>query len=240
MKILAIVVIYNPNENDVINNILQYINEVDNLIIWQNTPISEFVKCKLNFPELKDKIIYMGENKNKGIAYAFNKAYEIMMVKPYSYSHLLLMDQDSIWINFKDYKNKIKKENLGSIYSPIVNNEIIQKEGLSKVNNCINSGTVIPLEVLKIIGKFNEEYSIDCVDYDFCFKANRKSVNIYKVHGCHLTQIFGTPNKSTIFNLKSYNYPPERLFFITRNHILMWRDYPDQVDSIIRKRILKD
>lgn len=238
MKILAVVVVYYPNVDDVRNNILRYINYIDKLIIWQNTPIDELEKYKLIFSEFKDKIIFMGENENKGIAYALNKAYEILMLRPNIYSHLLVMDQDSSWVNFKDYKSKIKNNN--SIYSPIINNEIIQKEGFSRVNSCITSGVVFPLEVLKRIGKFNEQYSVDCVDYDFCFKANRKGINIYKVNGCNLTQIFGTPHKSKIFNLKSHNYPPERLFFITRNHILLWRDYPEQINKVIRKRILKD
>ena len=60
MKILAIIVIYKPNEVDVINNILQFINEVDNLIIWKNSPSTEIQNYFETKTKFKNKIITLG------------------------------------------------------------------------------------------------------------------------------------------------------------------------------------
>lgn len=240
MKILAIIVIYKPNEVDVINNILQFINEVDNLIIWKNSPSTEIQNYFETKTKFKNKIITLGNEINRGIAFPLNKAYEIFMNPSNEYSHLLTMDQDSKWINFKDYKRKISNSSCNAIYTPIVNNKVSIDKDFLNIHSCITSGTIFTYEALKKIGKFNEQYSVDCVDYDFSFRANRKGVKIYKVNGSFMDQIFGIPISSKFLNFKSYEYSAKRLFFITRNHIMIWRDYPDQINETMKKRILKD
>jgi len=220
MKILAILVTYYPSIEDVSANILSFIDYIDKLIIWENTPHNYNEKFKLNLFRNKDKVIFMGKGKNMGLAFAFNRAYDFMFHNSNQYTHLLLMDQDSKWINFKDFYNAINNLPQDAIYTPNVNYELEQGHGILKVKTCINSGTIIPIEVLKIIGKFNEIYSVDCVDYDFCFKASRRNINIYKLSECNLNQIYGKPINSKYFHLTTNIYSPKRLFFIVRNHLL--------------------
>lgn len=240
MKILGIVVVYNPNIVDLRKNILTYIDDIETLIIWQNTILSEKDRLILGFNQsIESKIIYMGEGMNVGIAYALNQAYKLMF-KDNKYSHLLTMDQDSTWDNFYDYICKIKDCSKDiAIFSPNINYEYLSNiKSFIKVKTCITSGAIFPKEVLKSIGKFNEVYSVDCVDYDFSFKAAEKGIDILKVSEGNLIQIYGVPRYSNYFKLNTNEYSSKRLFFIARNHILLWRDYPKHIDSSFRKMIL--
>lgn len=56
MKLIAIVITYFPEEKDLIQNISSYINDVDQLIIWENTP-----KDKINYN--KEKLLGINPNK---------------------------------------------------------------------------------------------------------------------------------------------------------------------------------
>lgn len=239
MKILAIVILYCPDIDDVKNNILRYIDYVDELIIWQNTQIDI---NKFNFTsKLEKKITFLGEDVNKGIAYPLNKAREILMNESLGFTHLLAMDQDSVWENFEIYKNIVSNNNDDNvIYSPNINEELSIIYDCSNVKTCITSGAIFPLKVLKIIGNFNENYSVDCVDYDFCFKATNNNINILKIHKAHLHQVYGVPLVSKYFNIKSDVYSHKRLFFIVRNHILLWRDFPENLDFRFVRMSLKN
>lgn len=229
---------YYPNVEEVTNNILQFIDYVDQLIIWQNTPIADQKNYHIKNLERNEKVVYMGEGRNMGIAYALNQAINTINNSSI-YTHLLTMDQDSTWINFKDYREAINCLPKDSIYSPNINNELKEDFGLAKVKTCITSGALFPIDVLKIIGKFNEIYSVDCVDYDFSFKAGKHGVNIYKLPACKMDQLFGEQLKSRYFNIGTNRYSSKRLFFIARNHILLWRDYPDQIDAHFKRVILR-
>lgn len=238
MKILGIIITYYPNLEDLTTNILQFIDDIDTLIIWQNTPISESENYLINADLFNSKVILMGDGTNVGIAYALNHAYRMMLDKANNYTHLLTMDQDSKWVNFRDYIDVISMNSTNVIYSPNINNQFEAGDKLIKVKTCITSGAIFSLEVLRKIGKFNEVYSVDCVDYDFSFKAAEKGVDIFKIQLSTFLQVYGEPMKNNFFNLNNNGYSSKRLFFIARNHILLWRDYPSHLDFHFKRMIL--
>lgn len=223
MKVLAIIVAYNPLLEDLTYNISTFIHDVDKLIIWDNSSNS---KLKLLFQD--DKIDVLGDGENRGIAYALNQAMKIFNFPQNNYTHLLTMDQDSTWLNFSKFIELAYAFNDNNvIYSPNINNEIRIDKDLLDVKYCITSGALFSKEVLKKIVSFNEEYSVDCVDYDFCFKARKSGIRIVKIVGAELLQNYGNERKSKLFGFKVNEYSARRLYFIVRNHIFLYRDYPD-------------
>ena len=70
MKTLGIVIFYYPTD-EVWKNIASYIDLLDKLIIWNNTPGNQL---DLHFPTWEEKIVLMGVGKNLGIGKALNKA----------------------------------------------------------------------------------------------------------------------------------------------------------------------
>jgi rhamnosyltransferase len=226
MKILAIVITYNPSIDDLITNISSFINFVDRLIIWDNSPTS----CLKSF-FLDKKIEVFTDGQNRGIAYPINQVVNIVNSSNENYTHLLTMDQDSTWLNFSYYVNEISSFcDDNTIFSPNINKEFNVSNCKKEVNYCITSGAIFTKNVLKKIGFFNEEYSVDCVDYDFCFKAKNNGVKILKILGAELLQNYGVEKKHRIFRFRVNEYSPKRLYFIVRNHIFLFKDYPQNFD----------
>lgn len=222
MNIACIIVAFNPNPEQLVQNFSLFLNYVDKLLIWDNTE-----KSVLNSIILNDKIEVIGDGYNRGIAYAINQGVKLLFQDSNNYTHLMTMDQDSTWVNFLEYKNIIINNNEeDTIYSPNVNNENLITNGFSKVDFCITSGAIFPINVLRKIGAFNEVYSVDCVDYDFCFKAKNNGVKIIKVLNAELIQSYGVTKKHKLLGFKVNIYSADRLYFIVRNHIFLFRDYP--------------
>lgn len=79
-KILAVVVTYYPDEELLTKNIQAFVNDVDKVLIWENTPESE----KLNYRFIQnEKIEYRGDGVNS-IARALNYAWRYAKEKGYS------------------------------------------------------------------------------------------------------------------------------------------------------------
>jgi rhamnosyltransferase len=226
MKILAVIVAYKSLLKDLTYNISTFIHDVDKLVIWDNSSNS---KLKLLFQD--DKIDVLGDGENRGIAYALNQVLKIINLPQNNYTHLLTMDQDSTWLNFSKFIELAYAFNDNNvIYCPNINNEIRIDKDFLDVKYCITSGALFSKEVLKKIASFNEEYSVDCVDYDFCFKARNNGVTILKIHGAHLNQNYGVEKRHRIFRFRVNEYSSNRLYFIVRNHIFLFRDYPKNFD----------
>ena len=80
MRILGIVICYNPNIVELYKNINSYIHYIDQLIVWQNTPnIKEelLFEDKIN-NKLYKKVIFLGNGENRGIAFPLNEALKII------------------------------------------------------------------------------------------------------------------------------------------------------------------
>jgi len=231
MKLLGIIVTYFPDIPDAKKNILQFISDVDTLIIWENTPIEERGKYKIQLSEYDHKIIYMGTDENMCIAYALNQA--IKYGNANGFTHILTMDQDSCFKtgHFTKYKELVcSYQNEISIFGPNPNfTEINQKDIPIEKHYLITSGNIVALKIFDIIGLFREDYKIDCVDYEFCFRAAKKDFHCFMIGSILLNQEFGKLQK-TKYGFHISNYSPFRLFYIARNNIKLYREYPDYID----------
>jgi rhamnosyltransferase len=106
-KLSAVVITYYPNKEELHSKIRRYIDSIDSLIIWENTPADERRVFKVSLPEYEEKIVYLGTGKNEGIAYALNRSIEWSIEN--GFTHILTMNQDSIWDNFDFFRQKIRK-----------------------------------------------------------------------------------------------------------------------------------
>jgi rhamnosyltransferase len=231
MRILVAIVCYKPDLNQLSENIALFLSHVDKIVVWDNSG------DVINNVE-HSKITVLGDGSNHGIAYPLNQI--VRRFCNSNYTHLMTMDQDSQWSNFVEYKNKIRSYNEEFIFCPNVNFEHDSHTECYEVDHCIISGTIFPLNVLRKLPKFNESYSVDCVDYDFCFNAKNCGIKILRFGGIHLNQIYGIPQKSSVLGLKSNEYPGIRLYFIIRNHVFLFRDYPKNRNTVFFLNSLKN
>ena len=93
MKLLGIVILYYPDDA-VVKNIATYLAQLDELMLWDNTPATD--RRDLDLDSLGDgrgKIILDGCGENLGIGSALNKA--VAYARANGFTHLLTLDQDS-------------------------------------------------------------------------------------------------------------------------------------------------
>jgi rhamnosyltransferase len=224
-NVYGIVVVFNPDV-DVVENIRSYCNCLDELLIYDNSS-----SCNLQvFKELlSDKIKYIYNGCNDGISIALNYA-----LNRYNDGWLLTMDQDSSFIEseFSVFKSKLIEipYNTG-ILSPKHTSGILDSSsicGFSVSDIVMTSGNLVNIEIAKKVSGYDEDYFIDCVDWDFCIKLNANGYSVMIDNSIILNHGLGDDpviHKFLNFNVIVCNYSPFRRYYITRNKLRFFRAY---------------
>lgn len=219
MRIAAIVVTYHPNMDDFIENILRYSLTVDKILVWQNSD-EVFL-----FPDqIRNKVILCGTKQNQLIAKALN--YGLEWCKTNGYDYLLTMDQDSRWINFDFFIQRVSAiaDNKVAIFSPNVNKQFIDDCKDISAESVITSGSLCNVRVADKLGGFREDYGIYWVDGEYCHWARLNGYIVKVLCDCHLEQQFGKKTK-TKFGYYTSNYSPTVYYYLIRNMLWMKREY---------------
>lgn len=228
--LVGVVVLYNPQSLTVINNINSYLENLDRLLIVDNSEV--YNEEVLNFYKANNKVKYEYLGQNMGIAFALNKG--IDFAKLNNASMLLTMDQDSSFkssefIKFKNFlREKASLYNDAIIFSPRQNVPYLDgKLGIEKVNSVMTSGNVILLGKINEIGYFDEKLFIDSVDHEFCFRIKKHGYGVYRINDIKLEHNLGEIETKKFFNKKLYvtNHNYIRRYYITRNLFYVMKIY---------------
>jgi len=226
-KIIGIVTSYYPNLDELEYNINTYLPYIDHLIVWENTPSNESQIKKL-LVKFNNKIEIRTSGKNEYLAYPFNQS--IQYANENGYSHLLIMDQDSFFIDgdCAKYIDIIKKNSDKDIavFSPVRHKNSNITEYIIEVNNTISSGSVFPVDIFKALGYFREDFLIYMVDIEFCNRARRNNYKIVSLPGIAINHKEGYAIKSKL-GLTLNLYSAQSTYYIIRNTILTWKLYPE-------------
>lgn len=230
-KLCAVVSSYFPYINEFENNINSYLEWVDWLIIWENTPqnssrIAELAR-NLNSPKIEVRTT----GQNEYLAKPFNICIE--WAKENGFTHILTMDQDSCFEDghFQRYIQNVKQCNIGSVavFSPNTGNFNIQTEPL-EIQSAITSGAIIPLNVFNQFGMFNEDFLIYNIDIEFCRRVRSFQQKIIAFTGIQLIHSEGYKKRSKA-GFVVINYSAQSTYYIIRNTILLWKLYPKTVTA---------
>ncbi|HUZ60330.1 MAG TPA: hypothetical protein VMU83_16280 [Hanamia sp.] len=245
MKIAATVILYYPNEI-VIRNIQSYINSVERLYIVDNTeiPVAQITERLIEFPNS----IYLHDGENKGIAARLNQASHLATKEGYDW--LLTMDQDSsfqekILINylncFHSFAGKEKVSMFGISYFEKMTN--LQICNSIKVNELITSGSLLNLQLVPVIGEFDEKLFIDEVDFEYCLKSVLNGFGIFRFTNIFLTHNLGETSYHRSFKTFKLTsrvlHSPERIYYMTRNILYVQSIYGKATFNEIKIRKMK-
>lgn len=244
MKLVAIIVAFHPNECQLQSNIERLISEVDQLLIYKNSKIGVEYSLKQRFG---NKIIFLGNEINVGIGEALNVGVDWSVSN--NFTHILTLDQDSyfeyghlpqfkIFVeNYNDFKN------VGVFIPNYISRGNIHIKGLKtpfEVSEGITSGSIIPVSLFKIASGFNNFLFIDAVDNEFCYRIrNEHGMKTIMFPTIHLVHELGYQQKSNL-GFYTLNYSSFRTFYLVRNHILIWKKYPNYYSKRDKIIILKD
>lgn len=226
LKLCSCIVWYNPTFQNA-QNIFSYINNIDRLIIIDNSDYSN-IKLLSDSKLDNNKIIYFPNYENLGIAKAQNQGCMIALQERYKWA--LLLDQDSFFPEINDYINIIDQntDKEISIFCPNIEN-IQNKQGY--INATISSGSLIYLDDWKKIGGFDEDFFIDEVDFDFCYKIRNLGKKIFAISDVKMHHKLGNSFSINFFKFKIQvmNHTPLRRYYITRNRLYMMVRYKSKL-----------
>ncbi len=228
-NIAAVVVVYNPSE-EVLRNIFTYIDYVDKLYLYDNSPTPRLTN---SLSKYKSKIEYLGNGKNNGIAFALNVGAN-KAIKD-GYKLLLTMDQDSSFSDKNipllfDFTHKFSLDNIG-IISPFHNTKgyrvPVSTKEYEEVLAVMTSGNMLNLEIFKRVGGFLEEFFIDYVDFEYCLRLNSMGYKVIQLNNIILEHNLGELITRKFFGrtISVTNHPPLRLYYRTRNRLYVTQKY---------------
>ncbi|MGL5260624.1 MAG: glycosyltransferase family 2 protein [Lachnospiraceae bacterium] len=236
MKIVAGIVLYNPDITRVMENINAIITQVDDLILVDNgsNNISEIEK---SVSHLELEIIKNTEN--KGIAKALNQIFDRAIAKEAQWC--LTLDQDSVCPKdmIQTYKKYINDPEVGILCPQIKDRNLsttlqeVFSEDRLLVKGCITSGSFVKIEAFQEVHGFDERMFIDYVDCDFTVRIQecKKHFKIYKIQSLTLLHQVGDIQEVNLFGRKEIttNHSAIRRFYYMRNRIYCAKKYPNYV-----------
>lgn len=243
-NIAGVVILYFPDETDVVKNIESYIEHLSVLFIIDNTgKKADSVTRKF---ENNQKVIYISNLQNEGIAASLNKA--AAMAHQRNCRWLLTMDQDSFFEKeegrnyFSSFEREFfNKEDIG-VVSPAHFSEMVKdKHDLySDLVSVLTSGNLVQLNIWKQINGFDERLFIDEVDHEYCYRVKLSGYRIVQFNSIFLNHQLGKKNTGGYFGVISKRkrtiHSPERLYFMVRNYLYVKRKYKREFPDEFRQR----
>jgi len=243
-RLLGLITIYNPDTQAVISNILRFIDGVDQLIVWDNTP-SDQIKQQM-MPCLagwEEKIVWHGTGENTFIAPAINYAWQWGQARHYDL--LLVMDQDSQFEDFQAYRREVEEHYQANevwVYTPYIHGlDVWQKHTTTAPRRLfINSGTIIPFTMLDAINGVDETFLLDALDHDTALRIIKRGYKIVSLTAHDMNHTMGQPHRSSFLGILTPYYPPERIHSIVRSHIINYRKNRQWMTAYEKRRFFKE
>lgn len=228
-NIMGIIVTYNPDIELLNSNILSVINQLSCIYLVDNASANIDALIDLC---LKLDINLIKFDKNYGVAYALNQG--LMIAENENFDYVLTLDQDSI--SPANLVHELKKSfDLNSkfaiigpqIYDINKNDKIKLFNETVYVNQIITSGNLVDVKKALLIGGFNNELFIDCVDFDICWNLKKNGFLIGKNMNVFLQHAIGNRSKKRVLFHDIYvlNHNSQRVYYMTRNKIYLLRKY---------------
>ena len=229
-KIAAVVILYNP-EISVLKNLNTYIDQVDKLIVVDNSDnINEPLFQKV---QSLNKVDYIFNKGNLGIAAALNIGAKKAIAEGFEY--LLTMDQDSeappfLVSNLLDCFSQDSKTAIVAplLYHPTGRNISHETtKSYEQVFTAWTSGNLVKLNIFQIAGGYKEDFFIDYVDHEFCLRLNKMGFKIYVCNKTILKHNLGEMEEKNLLFRKVYltNHSAIRLYYRTRNRFYVKKIY---------------
>jgi rhamnosyltransferase len=233
-----VVVTYFPDRIRLKEGLVSLSSQVRNLILVSNNSD--------DFSDLNLQVIHVDLQENRGIGYAQNIG--IQKAIQLGSRYVLTSDQDTVYP--RGYVNSLlevindlhkAKKKIGAI-GPVFRDENNQgkihpmvkfgkftltkfflKENVFAVSHMISSGMLIPVESFQVVGLMREEFFMDWIDTEWCWRSTNLGYEVFQVPGIVVSHTLGNSSRDYfIFSKTNHSYPRE--YFKIRNAIFLIQD----------------
>ncbi len=171
---------------------------------------------------------------NLGVARALNLGVE--RARALGFAWVLLLDQDSdprdgmlrslIEVRAA-YPDPPRVAVIGAGFTEETHAARAPDAAWEEVESVITSGSLIPLDLHSAVGPFRDEFFIDYVDSEYCFRARAKGYRVIKTTQPLMSHTIGAPTRHDLLGVSKWttNHSPDRRYYIARNDTVMLREY---------------
>jgi rhamnosyltransferase len=242
MQVAGVIILYHPDEEQVIQNIQSYITFIDQLVVFDNSGCSQQFVEKIK--SLDPKINFIANSQNEGIARPLNKAFQLLADK---YTWILTMDQDSFFepgqarAYFDSFDKQFYHAEKVAVVSPnpdSVND--ISSTSAKEVMTAITSGSLVHTGIWKQLKGFDEKLFIDYVDLEYCYRSIIGGYKIIQLPAIRLNHSIGTKTQagylSVIKKSTRHIHSPFRVYYMVRNYYYVSGRYKKLLPQEIKQR----
>lgn len=232
-SIAAIIVTYNPTSIGLERLLSSLIGSIPNILVVDNGS-AEVLTADLAPYRSSISLMELGEN--MGIAYAQNQGIDWAIER--GVDNLIFFDQDSVPAsNMMEIlleqlaRLKTADQKIACIGPRFIdvrdkpNKHVIGKSDPIRVDTLISSGSIIPIEAIRAVGKMTDELFIDYVDLDWCLRARSLGYLSYQSHAAIMYHSLGD-DLITFLGKRWPSRSPLRHYYMSRNAVWMYKNSP--------------
>ena len=237
----TVIILYYPDISLLKENIEGVIQAGTNEILLVDNTDGKPFDVSILGNNLQNKVNYIWNGKNLGIASALNIGCSILYEKGYKWA--LTLDQDSVVPTniFDVYNTFLITPNTQNKKIAILScNHLKDNEKEGDVNTyesrdlCITSGCLMSLDAWNKVGKFDEKLFIDGVDHDLCIKLRLNGYKLMRFPYLRMKHKLGEPKTVSVFGHRiniQVGHSPMRMFYMTRNWNYLDNKYKEQLNG---------
>lgn len=244
MIVSAIIVTFNPDMKLLLQQYKSVCSQV-NYIVYVDNGSSNFYEYKKAIEEVtlvSNDIRFIRNEHNMGLGYAHNQG--IRMAKELKAQAVLILDHDSVlrsefvksllFAMKKLLAENVKLAAVGPIYinektkeqypitrywGPFVKRLKPEKQ-LVEASVLISSGTLIPINILDIVGGMDENLFVDYIDIEWSYRVRSMGYKLYVVPSAIMNHQIGD-KRIPVFGRMVSMHSPLRRYYLSRNSIYM-------------------
>lgn len=236
--ICAVIVTYHPDA-DLFSRIGKVVSQVGQTIIVDN---GSSASCVDQLKEIAGKLgVHLILNSsNQGLARAINQGAQWAASQDYRW--ILMLDQDTTVASdmVETLTEVVRREPdihrlavVGSNFKDKVtgrlDTHVAQPDdsiGLETVT-AITSGSLVSLRAFRAIGGLRDDFFIDCVDHEYCLRARAHGYRVMITSRPVMEHPIGnfTYHRWLGRTVRTTNHPPARQYFMSRNLVILAREY---------------
>ena len=239
MRVLAGIVLYNPDLQRLRQNVSAILPQVDGIVLVDNGSmrIGE-IRDDLTRQGLDPQACLVENGRNLGIAAALNRILDYAERNGFDWFITLdhdsvcergLVDQYRTWAEQTD-----ELHDAGHLTCRILDRNFVAKPRYAavdrpvEIDSCITSAAFCNTRAVRAVGGFDEKMFIDSVDFEICANLRRHGYKIYRIPFTGLLHEVGHgKNVRLLWRRKVvYNHSALRNYYMARNKFYMARKYP--------------
>jgi len=236
-QICAVMVVYNP-DSTLEQNIRALLDEVARLVVVDNCS-EPSARSRIAALAATCKFDVIWSKENIGLAAGLNTGIRCALANE-QYQWIATFDQDSkVAPGFSEtmlasyaacpFRGKVALVAPCHFLSSEPSVQTPFKDGpqFREVPVALQSGSFFNSSAFKDVGKFDESFFIDYVDFEFCLRLRKSGLRMIEATHALIYHRVGTPTSHKFFSITCtvFNHTPLRRYYAARNRLRVYRRY---------------